>query len=71
MPTFVQFTGGQSFTVAEEFDQVNQQLGEHDAGLFNRLVGENQTRVAIYRSSVAYIAEHALGEFEEPMVDKA
>ena len=68
MPTLVQFTGGQSFTVAEDFEHVNQQLSRHDGVVVNRLAGENQTQVAIYRSSVAYIEQQAPGAFEKPAV---
>jgi integrase len=32
MPTQVKFTGGESFDVAEDFDQVNQQLSQNEAG---------------------------------------
>jgi hypothetical protein len=39
VPTIVQFVGGESLTLDDDFDRVNQQLGHHDAGLFNRLVG--------------------------------
>ena len=58
MPTIVQFVGGESLTLDDDFDRVNQQLGQHDAGLFNRLVGDDRARVTIYRSNVAYIQEH-------------
>jgi integrase len=41
MPTLVKFMGGAGdLTVAEEFDQVNQQLSQSDAGLFRRVVGD-------------------------------
>jgi hypothetical protein len=58
VPTIVQFVGGESLTLDDDFDRVNQQLGDHDAGLFNRLVGDDPVRVTIYRSNVAYIQEH-------------
>jgi hypothetical protein len=58
VPTIVQFVGGESLTLDDDFDEVNQQLGRHDAGLFNRQVGDDRVRVTIYRSNVAYIQEH-------------
>lgn len=58
MPTIVQFVGGESLTLDDDFDRVNQQLGHQNAGLFNRLVGDDHVRVTIYRSNVAYIQEH-------------
>jgi hypothetical protein len=58
VPTIVQFVGGESLTLEDDFDRVNQQLGQHDAGLFNRQVGDDRVRVTIYRSNVAYIQEH-------------
>ena len=58
MPTIVQFVGGESLTLEDDFDRVNQQLAHHDAGLFNRRVGDDRVRVTIYRSNVAYIQEH-------------
>lgn len=57
MPTLVQFTGGESITVAEDFDQVNRELDDNDVVLFSRPVGEDRFRVVVYRSSVAYIQE--------------
>jgi hypothetical protein len=36
VPTIVQFVGGESLTLEDDFDRVNQQLAHHDAGLFNR-----------------------------------
>jgi hypothetical protein len=63
MPTLVQFDGGQSLTVAEDFDVVNQQLNLNDAGLFKQLVGDEPgPRVTVYRSSVAYIQEPSEGK---------
>jgi hypothetical protein len=66
MPTLVQFTGGESFTVVEDFEQVNQKLDKHDAAVLNRPVGDDRFRVAVYRSGVAYIQE--AHEIEGPMV---
>ncbi len=57
MPTHVKFNSGEFFTVAEDFDQVNQQLGQQDGGLFNRLIGDDRVRVTIITSSIAYIQE--------------
>jgi hypothetical protein len=51
VPTIVQFVGGESLTLEDDFDRVNKQ-GQHDAGLFNRLVGDDPVRVTIYRSNV-------------------
>jgi hypothetical protein len=67
MPTIVQFNGGESLMLEEDFDHVNQQLAQHEAGLFNRLVGSNEIRVSVYRASIAYIQEH-IGEPPEPPV---
>lgn len=57
MPTRVQFTSGESMTVAEGLDQANQQLGTQIAGLFNRVEGDNHTRVTVFASAVAYLQE--------------
>jgi hypothetical protein len=56
MPTHVYFVG-QSLMVEEDFDQVNQQLNEHEAGLFTRKDAAPPVRVTVYRSGVAYIEE--------------
>jgi hypothetical protein len=66
MPTHVYFIG-QSLMVEEDFDQVNQQLDEHGAGLFTRKDGGRPTRVTVYRSGVAYI-EEILSGADEPEV---
>jgi hypothetical protein len=66
MPTQVHFIG-QSLMLEEDFDQVNQQLDEHGAGLFTRKDGGRPTRVTVYRSGVAYI-EEILGGADEPEV---
>ena len=57
MPTKVQFTSGESMTLAENFDQVNQQLGTQTAGLFNRVEGDNRTRVIVFASAISYLQE--------------
>jgi hypothetical protein len=57
VPTKVQFTSGESMTVAEGLDQANQQLGTQIAGLFNRVEGDNHTRVTVFASAVAYLQE--------------
>jgi len=44
-------------TLAENLDQVNQQLGTQIAGLFNRVEGDNQTRVTIFASAISYLQE--------------
>jgi hypothetical protein len=59
MPTKVQFTSGESMTLAENLDQVNQQLGTHTAGLFNRVEGDNRTRVTVFASAISYLQEMA------------
>ena len=66
MPTHVYFIG-QSLRVEEDFDQVNQHLNEHEAGLFTRKDGGPPTRVTVYRSGVAYI-EEILSGADEPEV---
>ena len=63
MPTQVHFIGGEGhFTLEEDFDQVNSQLHASDA-MFTRMVGDNRSRVTVYKSAVAYIEE--LGEPKE------
>ena len=57
MPTVVQFAGGESVTVSQDFETVNGQLGQKDSGLFNRLVGDEEPRVTVYRANVPYIEE--------------
>jgi hypothetical protein len=57
MPTKVQFTSGELMTLAENFDQVNQQLGTQTAGLFNRVEGDNRTRVIVFASAISYLQE--------------
>jgi hypothetical protein len=58
MPTHVYFSGGQSITIEEDFDQVQQQL-EHEAGLLTLRTGAEAggNRVSIHRAAVAYIEE--------------
>jgi hypothetical protein len=66
MPTRINFTGGPSIIVDEDFDQVQQRL-EHEAGLFTVSTGaETGHRVSIHRSAVAYIEEIPTGEQAEP-----
>ena len=55
MPAKVQFTSGESMTLAENLDQVNQQLGTQTAGLFNRVEGDNHTRVTVFASAISYV----------------
>jgi hypothetical protein len=57
MATRVQFNSGQKMTLADDFDQVNQQLGTQSAGLFNRLEGNDRTRVTVFASAISYIEE--------------
>lgn len=66
VPTHVYFSGG-SLILEEDFDQVSQQLSEHEAGLFTRKESRPPVRVAVYRSSVAYIEEIQRGEEEVPL----
>lgn len=57
MATRVQFNSGQKMMLAEDFDQVNQQFGTQSAGLFNRLDGNDRTRVTVFASAISYIEE--------------
>jgi hypothetical protein len=61
MPTKVQFTSGESMTLAEDLDQVNQQFGDRyaalSAGLFNRVEGDIHMRVTVFASAVSYLQE--------------
>ena len=62
MPTKVQFISGESMTLAENLDQVNQQfgnqqLGTQTVGLFDRVEGDNRTRVTIFAAAVSYLQE--------------
>jgi hypothetical protein len=61
MPTKVQFTSGESMTLAEDLDQVSQQFGDQyaalSAGLFNRIEGDIRTRVTVFASAVSYLQE--------------
>jgi hypothetical protein len=66
MPTVVYFIGGEKpCTLQEDFDKVNATLGAHEAGRFTRLVGDRSSRVTVYKSGIAYIAETSDAE---PMV---
>ncbi len=47
---------------AEDLDQVNQQFGDQkyaalSAGFFNRVEGDNRTRVTVFASAVSYLQE--------------
>ena len=56
MPTQVQFSGGTSISVQEDFDQVQQRL-EHEACLFTLATAAALGhRVSIHRSAVAYVS---------------
>jgi hypothetical protein len=49
-------------TLAESLDQVNQQLGTQQlgnqtVGLFNRVEGDNHTRITVFASAIAYLQE--------------
>ena len=67
MPTLIQFSSIEPFVVAENFGRVNQHLSPQGPGLFNRLVGDELVRVAVFNSSVAYVQE--LGEDTGPLPD--
>ncbi len=57
MPTDVHFIGTEKpLRLAEDYDKVNSQLHASDA-LFNRLVGDGNARVTVYKSAIAYIEE--------------
>jgi hypothetical protein len=57
MPTDVHFIGVEKpMRLAEDYDKVNSQLHASDA-LFNRLVGDGNARVTVYKSAIAYIEE--------------
>jgi hypothetical protein len=61
MPTKVQFTSGESMTLAEDLDHVNQQFGDQyaalAAGLFSRVEGDSRTRVTVFAAAVSYLQE--------------
>jgi hypothetical protein len=67
MATLIQFSSIEPFVVAEDFDRVNQHLSQQGPGLFNRLVGDELVRVAVFSSSVAFVQE--LGEDTVPLPD--
>jgi hypothetical protein len=67
VPTLIQFSSIEPFVVVEDFDRVNQHLSQQGPGLFNRLVGDERVRVAVFSSSVAYVQE--LGEDTGPFPD--
>jgi hypothetical protein len=62
MPTKVEFTSGESMTLAEDLDQVSQRFGDQyaalSAGLFNRVEGDTRTRVTVFASAVSYRCPH-------------
>jgi hypothetical protein len=57
MPTYVQFDGGKSVTLDQDFDDVNSQLDTHEAGQFTSMQAGQSRRVTVYRTSIAYIQE--------------
>jgi hypothetical protein len=61
MPVFVRFNSGENLRLAENFDQVNRQLGEagKTAGLFNT-AADHPVRVVVFVANIEYIQE--LGE---------
>ena len=63
MPVFVRFNSGENLRLAENFDQVNRQLGEagRTAGLFNT-AADHPVRVVVFAANIEYIQE--LGEDE-------
>jgi hypothetical protein len=62
MPTRIKFNSGETFTVAEDFDQTNQQLGTQPAGLFNMIAGGERVRVTVFASAVSYLVETSEAE---------
>jgi hypothetical protein len=63
MPTQVQFISGHSITLAEDFAEVNQQMGQHPAAMFTR-PGPNHVQVAIFASAIAYLQPMSEDELE-------
>jgi hypothetical protein len=59
MPTVVHFVGAEEpITLEHDYDRVNMQLNtEGKAGQFDGVIGENRTRVMVYKSGIAYIEE--------------
>jgi hypothetical protein len=59
MPTVVHFVGAEEpITLLHDYDRVNIQLNtEGKAGQFDGVIGENHTRVMVYKSGIAYIEE--------------
>jgi hypothetical protein len=62
MPTRIKFNSGETFAVAEDFDQANQQLGAQAAGLFTMIAGEDRVRVTVFASAVSYLVETSEAE---------
>jgi hypothetical protein len=63
MPTKVQFISGDSIALAEDFREVNQQLGGHPAAMFTR-PGANGVQVTVFASAVAYLQAMSEEEVE-------
>jgi hypothetical protein len=58
MPTLVHFIGQeQPVPLEEDYDKVNTQLHAGEGGQFVRAIGDNRSRVTIYKSAIAYIEE--------------
>lgn len=68
MPTLIQFTGGDSIVVKEDFYEVTSRLrAETPFGQFKRVdKGLEEVRVSVYTANLAYIQEHH--ESEGPSV---
>jgi hypothetical protein len=60
MPTLIQFAGGDSITVEEDFYEVTSRVhGDTPFGQFKRVdKGLNEVRVTVYTANIAYIQEH-------------
>jgi hypothetical protein len=68
VPTLVQFDGGKTLELVDEFDEVNAQLGgEQGAGQFTGFVSGERVRVTVYRANVAYIQEREKTGDEPPV----
>ncbi len=58
MSTQIHFVGGEGhFTVEEDYEKVNAELHASDVGRFTRVVGDNRSRVTVYKPAIAYIEE--------------
>jgi hypothetical protein len=59
MPTHIVFHRGEDLTVDEDFDQVNRELTDSGARLFNRAISEGRRRrTTVFRENVQYIEDY-------------